>query len=396
MVALQQKIPRISVRRIFLLLLVFLLVAVATLFLRRPWAATALQEGFPSRTWPAEGSFTQQGNIEPIEQLPLPILQSTADFQTHFERSKGSAVLVIKNGEIVYSQFADGFSFDTKFNSYSMAKSLVAALTIKAISDGKIASIDATVGELWPEAQATSVADVTVRELLDMRSGLSFEQDPGTQGDANADLSFKNQAVDYGPFSKSARLHIEGVDAILNEVDRNEADRGTFLYQNLNTAILGRVLETVYAKSIDELLYEKIVVPAEAGGFHWRLYTKADQHSAYCCIYATAQWWAEVARYLMNNGAKQEPFLSQKWFHYFRGDDIAPDALAEGTYRSQIRYNILDRPGEDLQGRFHYFSGQNGQITYYVPDEDLLVVRFGEQYQLLHSTLYQIANFEPL
>lgn len=64
-------------------------------------------------------------------------------------------------------------------------------------------------------------------------------------------------------------------------------------------------------------------------------------------------------------------------------------------YGNHTLQNVLDRPGEDLQGPFTYFVGQNGQVLYIMPNEDLVVFRAGEQYQLLHSTLYGAWNSIP-
>jgi hypothetical protein len=36
--------------------------------------------------------------------------------------------------------------------------------------------------------------------------------------------------------------------------------------------------------------------------------------------------------------------------------------------------------------------GQGGQILYMLPEQDLVILRFGEKMQLLHSTLYDIAD----
>ncbi|MGI9407442.1 MAG: hypothetical protein ACR2O4_13810, partial [Hyphomicrobiaceae bacterium] len=55
-----------------------------------------------------------------------------------------------------------------------------------------------------------------------------------------------------------------------------------------------------------------------------------------------------------------------------------------------IRHDILDRPGEPIQGRFAYMMGQGGQVVYLMPSHDLVVVRFGGRHQKLHSTLYEV------
>ena len=101
-----------------------------------------------------------------------------------------------------------------------------------------------------------------------------------------------------------------------------------------------------------------------------------------------------IGRYLLDNGTADEPFLTDEWFDYLIGADLTDEARHEGVYRSQIRYNVLDREGELINGPFLYFTGLGGQVTYLVPDHDLIVIRFGDRYQLLHSTLYEIARFE--
>jgi len=168
-------------------------------------------------------------------------------------------------------------------------------------------------------------------------------------------------------------------------------DQGKFHYQNLNTALLGLVLESTYDKPLDILLFEKIWQPAGATGFKWRKYSNLDAVSAYCCLYATIKDWALVANFLMQNGG-DEQFLPTELYNYFLGRDFSDHLLRDGEYRGQIRYDILDRKGEAIQGPFLYFMGQGGQTTYLVPQQELIVVRFGGKHQLLHSTLYEAAK----
>lgn len=358
-----------------------------------PWAVTALREGFPSDTWPAAGHFTTRGPADEAVALPANRLEATDPFRQEFARSEASAVVMMEGGEIVYSDFEPGLDADTLFNSYSMAKSLVGVLALVALSDGTIPGLDTTVGQLWPEAETTAVGPVTVRELLDMRSGLAFEKDPGQVGGAGASGK-SEQAFNYGPFSDMARLHVEGLDRVVGDVQLVAADRGRYSYQNLNTAVLARVVEEVRGRPIDELVYDTLAEPAGAGGFRWRQYSESGAVSPYCCLYATAQWWARVGSFVLHNGGAT-PLLSAEWHRYLLGDDLTVEQRRDGEYRSQLHYDVLDREGEALQGPFVYFSGLGGQITYLVPGADLVVVRFGHQLQLLHSTLYAIAQFEP-
>ncbi len=387
-------VERTWFRRLFLLAAVVLVLVVVLLF-RYPWSAAAIRESFPDRTWPAGGEFVDGGRAAAEPPQRVRTVKPTDDFIGMFEASGGRAQIVMREGEVVNSIF--GFRDDptTKLNSFSMVKSLVGVLTLQALSDGLIPSLDSTAGELWPRLEGTELAPVTVGELMDMRSGIAFEKDPGQVGDAE---TAKADTLDQiSPFGSMARLHVEGVDAVVGEARLIEADRGVFSYQNLNTSILARILEEVHGRPIDQILTDEIVDPAGAGQFHWRLHPSTNgQVSAYCCLYATAEWWAHVARFISVNGVmpdgdgvESDSLLDDDWFDYLMGRDLDPVDLVDGVYRSQIRYDFLDRDGETLSGPFLYFAGLNGQITYIVPDHDLIVVRLGDRYQLLHSTLYE-------
>ncbi|MEM9134777.1 MAG: serine hydrolase domain-containing protein [Actinomycetota bacterium] len=354
----------------------------------RPWAITVLREGVPPATWPARGDHVLQ--VSPAAPMasadvePVP----TEAFLAEYDRSGTDAILVIDDGRVVYSRFTDGHGPDTAFNSFSMVKSLVGVLVLQALSDGRIAGLDATVGEVWTDVADTELAEASIGELLDMRSGLAFERPPGA---ADEDITKAGQIRDFSPWGPLARLHVQGPDAVAAEVRLIEADRGTFAYQQLNTAVLSRVLEEVHGRPLDEILRRELVEPAGAGEFRWRRHPDDGRITAYCCLYATAEWWGAVLAYLAANGG-DDPLLSPEWFDYFLGRDHTDDERHVGQYRSQIRYDILDREGEELQGPFLYFSGLDGQLAYLMPDENLIVIRFGDGNQLLHSGLYLVSD----
>lgn len=66
--------------------------------------------------------------------------------------------------------------------------------------------------------------------------------------------------------------------------------------------------------------------------------------------------------------------------------------MRQGAYADHARHDVLDRPGEALQGRFVYFLGSGGQMTYIMHEKDLVVVRFAERMTPLHSLLYNLSR----
>lgn len=302
-------------------------------------------------------------------------------------QSGGGALLVVKQGKVTVEDFAPGYDRRTAFNSFSMVKSLVGVLALKALAEGRIASLDQKLGELLPASAGSDAGQVTVRELLDMASGIDFEPSSMKQLSGFEEQPF--EAWPYNPFGPLAKLHALGLEAVLPGLRVSQSARGKFFYQNVNTALLGAMLEARYGMPLAELLSEKVWRPAGAANAHWRSYPVSGKTTPYCCLFATIDDWALVARHLMKNGGPGTPFLPDELWRYWIGADIDAAGRAHGAYRSHMRYDILDRAGETLAGPFAYFVGQGGQMVLIKPEDDIVVVRFGEKLQLLHSTLYE-------
>jgi CubicO group peptidase (beta-lactamase class C family) len=346
-----------------------------------------LREGYPPHTLSdfGAGYVGVTGGTAELERGTLrPMTPRLAEL---FAASNGDALLVVDGGKVTLEHYTPSYDAGTIFNSFSMVKSLVGALMLKGVDEGRIGSIDQPLGELLPPSAGSEVGAIPLRELLDMKSGIDFEPSTAKQMSGVGEKAF--EAWPSNPFGPLGKLHALGLEAVLPGLRVSEASRGTFQYQNVNTALLGAMLEEVYGTPLTDLLSEKIWRPAGAGVAHWRSYPASGKTTPYCCLFATASDWALVGRYLMLNGGDDAPFLRRDLWDYWIGADIPDDALVHGVYRTQMRYDILDRAGEKLAGPFAYFLGQGGQAVYLKPDSDLVVVRFGEGLQLLHSTLYE-------
>lgn len=358
----------------WLLLTLLALIALATsAFLYAPYLPTLFTEGFPKSEWPARGTFADVPGAAQADALGEPE-QTALDpgLAKLFSESGGKALLIYQGGRLKLEYYAPGFARETRFNSYSLAKSLVGILTLSAIDRGDLPALDTPLPRLG----------VTPRELLDMKSGIIFETDEmkHASGQPEKDL----EETISNPFGPMARLHVTGLREFEPTLHIDPARRGVFSYQNVNTALLGALLA-----QIDQRLSTELWQPAGAQHGQWRRYGADLDVSAYCCLYARARDWVLAARYIMGNGTPGHPLLSDESYKAFLGQDLQDDELRKGVYRLHAWHNILDRPGELLQGRFTYFMGNGGQAVYLMPEKDLIVVRFGSNPQLLHSTLYE-------
>jgi len=100
--------------------------------------------------------------------------------------------------------------------------------------------------------------------------------------------------------------------------------------------------------------------------------------------------WVRVARFILDNGTPNTPFLPTPLWRDLVWPDLAPEVRRGGAYGLHVRHDVLDRPGAPVAGPFAYFMGHGGQVVYLLPEQDTVVVRFGVEPQLLHSTLYEL------
>ncbi|MGB3337535.1 MAG: serine hydrolase [Devosia sp.] len=356
-----------------------------------PYLPQMLLEGFPPLVFSGRGHFAPVAGAAVPRDLHVARAageqELAPELATMFTDTGGAALLVYRDGALALEHYGPGFDAKTRFNSYSMAKSLVGALIYKAIADGKIASLDMRLGELLPDDRG--IESLTLRSLITMRADIHFDMANGKFGASNG----KDNDTAANPLGPLARLHFMGLDAVEAGLEVDTANASSdFNYQNVNTALLGAVLEAAYGQPLHVLLAQKLWEPAMAAPALWRQPGATTSVSAYCCIYATARDWIRIGLYLLQNGSANRPFLPPALWREFMGLEVAADALSAGNYGQHILQNVLDRPGQALQGPFTYLLGQNGQVLYLMPQHGLVVYRAGERIQLLHSTLYGAWN----
>ena len=90
---------------------------------------------------------------------------------------------------------------------------------------------------------------------------------------------------------------MRGFESVQMDLRLSADEIGQFKYQNINTAVLAHLLETVYHRPLETLLSDKIWQPAGAGTAFWRRYDADKPVSPYCCIYATARDWLRIGRF---------------------------------------------------------------------------------------------------
>ncbi len=140
------------------------------------------------------------------------------------------SVLVVRGGYLVYERYWHGFDKTSGHDTHSVTKSVIGTLVGIALAEGKITSLDQTVGELLathiPEGADPRFATVTVGQLLTMTSGLAGDDDA-----AGADSALEKAMIE----SRDWVRHILG-----RRLEHEPGDR--FAYSNASSHLLSAIV----------------------------------------------------------------------------------------------------------------------------------------------------------
>jgi len=162
-------------------------------------------------------------------------------------------ILVIHKGKIVYERYFGCLDEAGKHGAMSMTKSLTGLLAEILVAEGKLDDA-ALVSSIIPELGNSAFGDATVRQVMDMTTGLSYSED---YSDPNADIWKYSAAA--SPLPKPSNY--EGPDGYFEYLQTVQAEGvhgDAFHYKTINTDALGWIVSRVSGKAVTELLSERI------------------------------------------------------------------------------------------------------------------------------------------
>ncbi len=214
-------------------------------------------------------------------------------FDEFLANTQTNAFLVIRGGKITYEKYLNGKTESTVLPSYSVAKTMTSLVIGQLIDEGKIKESDTFV-KIFPEFKADSSFDqVTIKDLLDMNSGIgvsdNYPTGPSGWGVAIAQMY---ATTDMNFFMKNNRKMRE--------------KPGTYPeYRSVNTQMLGLIIQKVtgnrLADEFSDRIWKKVGAEYDAT---WNV-DKVDGHEkAFCCFNAVARDYARVGLALMSGSPK--------------------------------------------------------------------------------------------
>lgn len=279
------------------------------------------------------------------------------DLLEKHKKYESTAYLIIENDSLLYEQYWGQGGEDVLSNSFSMAKSFT-AMSIGVAADKGLLRTSDPVGNYLPRFKQDINAELSIKELLQMTSGINFGE------------SYTN------PFGYQAKSYYNDDLIGLTQDYLVSKKPGTFWeYQGGNTVILSELLEKETGVRLSQYFGENIW--SKIGAEHvayWGLDDEDGMEKAFSAVYATARDFARIGQLYLNNGQwKGAQVLSPA----FVQESIQPCDAPDKDGLPANHYGYQWWLGEFEGEKIFMCVGMRGQYIICQPSKNRVVVRLG-------------------
>lgn len=160
-----------------------------------------------------------------------------------------TSLLMMQDGQIRFEEYYLGTAPEDRRISWSVAKSYLSALFGILLAEGAINSLDDPVVKYAPKLDGTAYDGATIRNVLNMASGVTFNED---YFDPSSDINRMGRVVALGGELDDFAASLQDTFATPGEV---------WQYVSIDTHVIGMVIRGATGRSVTDLLTEKIIQP---------------------------------------------------------------------------------------------------------------------------------------
>ncbi|MGX1184220.1 CubicO group peptidase (beta-lactamase class C family) [Pseudomonas sp. F-14 TE3623] len=320
-------------------------------------------ENWPAEQWPPGPKVTGPA-LQALESYAFP----PRDDATH-QGIRTDALLVIRDGQLVYERYAGPTTAETPHLTWSISKSLMAAVLGVAYGEGLFKLQDPAV-KFYPPLEKHPA--MTMADLLHWASGLDWQED-----------------YEYAPLKSSvvAMLYTRGhrdMAAFTANHDEYAKPGQAFRYSSGDSNLLSAALKTIVGPTrYPDYPWTALFEPLGIRSAVW----EADATSTFVAssyAYLTARDLARVGLLMVRDGRwRERQLLPKDWVDFSRepyaGYQANQDeAVPGGHWWLNRAVDGATQPWPDAPADTFAALGHWGQAMYVIPSEKLVIVRYGD------------------
>ena len=279
-------------------------------------------------------------------------VQSVIDY-AFLEGNDTGAIIVIRNGYIVIEEYDSGKTENDLATSWSVGKSFASALMGVALEEGLVSSLDETTGRYFPEWSGTERENITIRNLMTLRTGLQAD----CLGPPN----------DFDNGGNSIYFSLDQVACALNRELQGPIGEKLYGYSNSDVMLAGEIMEITSGMKLYDYLDQKLGSIMNADYQWWE--DAFGNSLGYCCIDATPRDFGRFGLLFARNGEWDgQQLIPQSWI------ELSTSLALNGEYG----YYWWPINGHDG----FVAIGLHGQTIAVIPEDNLVIMRFGNYSRL--------------
>jgi CubicO group peptidase (beta-lactamase class C family) len=328
------------------------------------WAFQHVREIVPSADIANDPDNVWQLKSAPLnlDDVKVELGASTLAFADFLQATDTDAIVILHRGRIVQESYFNGMAEHTPHILMSVSKSMLGLLIGQLVGHGVI-DIELPAKHYVPELEQTGYRAATVRDLLDMRSGVLFDEDYlATSG---AIIEYR-KAQGWNPLAPGdTASDLRSFLQTVSETDGSPGSQGgRFHYQSPNTDLLGWIIERATGRRYADLMSTMLWRPLGAAR---SAYITVDRLGAPRCAGGMCVTARDLARVglqdIANNG---DPVA------WARGDFATYFSNEAMSYRSKWYVQLGSAP--TLFG-----WGVNGQHLFVDSINQIVIAKFSSQ-----------------
>ena len=324
-----------------------------------------------AQIWRGQGPVsplpTRSVEIDHIEFEAAGRRRTIRDF---LDNSFTDGFLVLSRGEIVAERYMNGMKPHGHHLAMSVTKSIVATVLGILVHRGLVETV-APVTKCLPELEATAYRGATVQQVLDMTSGVLFDESYTTEGSHMQQL---DQACGWKPMTRPEWPQTVW-QLIMTLTEQQRPHGQIFSYRSIETDILGFLMERVSGLPLAELISNELWGPM---GAEEDAYITVD-HGGYALadggLNATLRDYARFALLHLRGGRLNgRQIVPSEWIEETRRGN---HELFQGVYRTVLPHGAYHNQFwiEDAERRSYMCRGIFGQYIYMDPQTDFAAVK---------------------